>query len=137
MNLRRFAALGLGLGLFLQGGCSPPPRNDEEARHVGSKVNLSHFKQNTALYKGKAITLELKVEEPIDRSQGRSLQDYVGRDVKFSCIDKDGESVNLVIAIPKGIEVPEVGKADEVLVRFRCKSGSLREGNEAMLVDIP
>ena len=76
--------------------CSSPPSFERERRR-GPKVNLGDFINNTAAYKGKAIMLDLKVDEPIARSQGKSLQDYAGRDVKFTAVGPKGERLNFVI----------------------------------------
>jgi hypothetical protein len=46
-------------------------------------------------------------------------------------------SCNLCLAIPKSLEVPEVGNGDEVFVQFACSRGDLRQGNEAKSIELP
>ena len=122
--------------LLLPGSCSSPPSLERERRR-GPKVNLGDFINNTAAYKGKAIMLDLKVDEPIRRSQGKSLQDYVGREVKFTAVGPKGDQLNLVITIPAGLAVPAVGQSEEVSVTFICTRGNLRQGNEARAIESP
>lgn len=97
-------------------------------------MNIPHFIKSTPTYKGKIITLGLKVDEPIARDQGQSLRDFVGRPVKFATTAPTGEQLNLVINIPAGSSVPEVGHLDDVVVTFVCTRGNLREGNEAKAI---
>jgi hypothetical protein len=124
--------LAVFFSLLLIGGCSSTPAG-EDPHHRGPKINLSHFVKNTATYKGKAITLDVVIDEAIP--QGQSLQNYVGRDVKVAALGPKGEREPFVITIPQGLAVPDVGHADEVSVTFVCTRGSLRQGNEARLVE--
>ena len=127
-----FAILGccwLALGV----GCSPAHVSNEP-RHYGPKINISDFVTHTAAYKNRSITLALKVDEPIDRQQGQSLRDFVGRDVRFMSLGPKGEHLNLVIKIPEGLAVPDVSHSDEVSVTFMCSLGNLSRGNEAQVI---
>jgi hypothetical protein len=124
----------IALCLACLAGCPSRPSHDEP-RHYGPKVNVRHFMQNTAAYKGRIITLALKVDEVIDRGQGKSLRDYVGRDVKFTTTGAGGERLNIVIKIPEGVSIPEVGQSEELSITFLCTRGMLREGNEARIVE--
>jgi hypothetical protein len=129
-----FVILGyfwLALGV----GCSPSHVNNEP-RHYGPKINVSDFMNNTGAYKSRSITLSLKVDEPIDRQQGQSLRDFVGRDVRFMNLGPKGEQLNLVIKIPEGLSVPDVARSDEVSVTFLCSLGNLLRGNEAQIIAI-
>jgi hypothetical protein len=90
--------------------------------------------QNTAAYKGRLITLALKVDEAIDQAPGKSLRDLVGRDVKFTTTGPGSDRLNVVIKIPEGFAVPEVGQSEEVSITFLCTRGALREGNEAKII---
>jgi hypothetical protein len=121
----------------LLGGCSPSSSHLDEPHHRGPKINLRDFISHTAAYKGKSITLVLKVDEAIKGSQGQSSRSLVGRNVKFATIGPKGEMLNITIAIPENLSVPEVGIAEEVLVTFVCTRGSLRDGNEAKIVERP
>jgi hypothetical protein len=93
--------------------------------------------QNTATYKGRIITLAVEVDEAIDRGQGKSLRDFVGRDVKFTTNGLQGERLHVVIKIPEGISVPEVGQSEEVSITFLCTRGLLAQGNEAKIIEKP
>ena len=116
-------------------GCSSSSVREHERRQ-GAKINIPHFITHTANYKGKAISLELNVDGPIDLSKGQSLCDYVGRDAKFTTFGPKGERLNLVITIPAGLAVPQVGNSDDVRVWLFCKRGELKQGNEAKSIEI-
>ena len=45
--------------------------------------------------------------------------------------------LRLVITIPEGLAVPEVGYLDDVWVTFVCTRGNLQQGNEAKSIEIP
>jgi hypothetical protein len=122
------------LSLACLAGCPTRPSHDEP-RHYGPKVNVRHFLQSTAAYKGRIITLALKVDEVIDQAQGKSVRDYAGRDVKFTSTGPGGERLNIVIKIPEGVSLPEMGQSEEVSITFVCTRGMLREGNEARIVE--
>ena len=121
--------------LPLLGGCKRA--GQDEPHHVGAKVNISDFIRNTAAYRGKALMLSLRVDEPIARAQGQSLRNYVGRDVRFTTVGPSGEQLDLAVRIPDGLHVPEVGNSDEVLVTFVCTRGSLHDGNWARAIQSP
>jgi hypothetical protein len=118
--------------LLLSAGCSKPG-NVEVPHHRGPKINIPHFIKNTSTYKGKTITLDVVIDEPIP--PGKLLRDYRGRDVKVSAAGPKGEKLLLVITIPANLTVPEVGRADEVSVTFVCTRGNLQQGNEATLIE--
>src|SRR5262249_52735794 len=123
---------------LLATGCSPSARSradDEEAYHPGPKLNIPDFIKNTAAYKGKVITLLLKIDEAAPQGQGQTLQAFVGRDVKFRTAEPKGEQLHLVITIPKDLPVPDASPSDELSVRFACTRGNLRQGNEAKSIE--
>jgi hypothetical protein len=130
----RSVSLVLGL-IFLTGCSSHSGPGGTRHHHRGPKVNLADLLHNPAAYKGKSIMLVLQVDEDIDRGQGQSLRDYVGRDVKFTTVAAGGERLDLVITIPQGLSVPDVGRSEEVSVTFVCTRGDLRQGNEARLIE--
>jgi hypothetical protein len=136
LSPRWAVSLVVAFCLLCVAGCPGRPSHDEP-RHYGPKVNLRDFMQNTANYKGRIITLALQVDEVIDRGQGKSLRDYVGREVKFTTTASQGERLNVVIKIPEGVSVPEVGQSEEVSITFLCARGILRQGNEAKIVEKP
>ena len=79
----------------------------------------------------------LKVDEAIARNKGQSLRDFVGKEVKFAAAGPKSERLTVVIKIPAGLTVPEVGNADEVRVTFVCARGHMRQGNEAKSIELP
>jgi hypothetical protein len=93
--------------------------------------------RNTGAYKGKTITLGLRLDEPAASSSGQTLRDFVGRNVKFGATGPKGERLSLIIKIPENLTVPEVGSSDEVRVTFTCTRGDLRQGNEARSIEKP
>jgi hypothetical protein len=133
MDPQRVVPALLVLCLPLLGGCQSRVE-PEEPHHVGAKINIADFIQNTVAYKGKAIMLPLKVDEPTAPAQGQSLRNYLGRDVKFTTRGPKGERLDLVVKIPESLAVPEVGNSGEVFVTFVCTRGSLRQGNEARAI---
>jgi hypothetical protein len=129
------------LGLFVLSplfacGCSSRPDWETERHRHGAKVNILDFVTNTGAYRGKSITLELKVDEEGFRSQGRSLRGYVGKAVRFAILGLKGEQQKVVISIPAGVTIPE-DASEEVFVTFVCTRGSLWEGNQARIVEKP
>jgi hypothetical protein len=119
--------------LFISGFSSQNHHETERHRH-GAKVNVPDFLKNTSAYKGKSITLALKVGEDGFRSQGRTLRDYVGKDVLFTTLDPKGQQTKLLIAIPMDVTIPDE-TSDEVFVTFLCTRGHLRQGNKARLIE--
>jgi hypothetical protein len=117
--------------LVVFGGCSSTTY--DVPHHRGAKINVSHFAKKTATYKGKSITLDIRIDEPMRK--GQSLRDFVGRDVKVATFGPKGERVAFLITIPQGLSVPEVGNSDDVSVTFVCTRGSLQQGNEATLIE--
>ena len=136
MGRRRVLFCSIVLWIALCGGCSSPSGPVEKERHAGAKINIGDFIANSAAYKGKIISLTLKVDEPGVKNRGQSLREYAGRDAKFTTTGPKGERLNLVITLPKDVSVPE-GSSDEFLVRFVCTRGNLRQGNEARSIESP
>src|SRR5437762_6504884 len=62
MAPRCVLSLILVLGLLAITACSPPPSSGKPRRQ-GPKINMAHFIKNTPTYKGKTITLGLKIDE--------------------------------------------------------------------------
>jgi hypothetical protein len=135
MGVHRAVLILVVPSLVLAGGCSSRPAGETEHRH-GAKVNVLDFMKNTPAYKGKSITLGLKVNEHSFRSQGRSLRDYVGKEVEFTTLGPKGEQLKLVITIPHGVSIPD-DTLDEAFVTFVCSRGELRRGNQARIIEKP
>jgi hypothetical protein len=119
------------------GGCSGSGSPRKTERHEGPKVNVADFLGRPAAYKGKTITLALKVHEPIARDKGQSLRDYLGRYVRFTGSGPKGARFSLVLKLPPDLAVPDVGNSDEVRVTFVCTQGDLRQGNLARAITKP
>jgi len=113
------------------GGCTSS--RPEVPPHYGPRANVADFVKNTAKYKGKAITLDVRIDERM--ANGQTLRDYAGRDVKVAAKGPKGENLSFVTTIPPDLSVPAVGYGDEVRVALVCTRGSLREGNEARLIE--
>jgi len=139
MGVHRAVLVLLVPCLLLVGGCSSRPAGETERHRHGAKVNVLDFMKNTSTYKGKSITLELKVNEHNEhsfRSQGRSLRDYVGKDLEFTTLGPKVEQLKLVITIPQGVSISD-DTSDEVFVTFLCTRGDLRRGNQARIIEKP
>ena len=133
------SALGLVNSLatafcLLVGGCSSSS-NQEKPHSRAPKVNIPDFIKKPAAYKGKSITLALKVDRTAGQGQGQSFRDYVGRDVKFIAFGPKGERLSIVVSIPAGLAIPDLDSSEEVIVRFVCSGGNLRQGNVAKSIE--
>ena len=128
-------ALAILLSALVISGCSSSTTGASHSRRHGPKVNVLNFSTNPAAYKGKSITLALKVDEAFNPSQ--SLRDCAGREVQFTASAPRGQQIKLAIAVPPGLSMPEAGQGDEVFVTFVCKLGELHKGNEATLIELP
>jgi hypothetical protein len=117
---------------FIAGGCTPSPKHDVP-RHYGPRVSVSDFVKNTAKYKGKAITVDVRIDERMPN--GQSLRDYAGRDVRVAAKGPKGEQLSFILTIPPGLAVPDAVYSEDVRVALVCTRGSLREGNEAKLIE--
>ena len=118
------------LFVFIVGCTSSKP---EVPPHYGPRASVADFVKNTAKYEGKAITLDVRIDERF--ANGQSLRDYVGREVKVAAKGPRGENLSFVVSIPPDLSVPEAGYGDEVRVALVCTRGTLREGNEARLIE--
>jgi hypothetical protein len=130
MDSRGFAAIYAGLIGLVAAGCHKPVPV-ETHRHQGPKVNIADFISNTSAYKGKTITLVLKVHPAGTGKQEAS----VGRNVSFSAAGSKGERLRIVIAFPASLPMPESGAAAAYRVTFTCTRGSLTQGNDAREVE--
>ncbi len=133
----RLVRVTILLCLPFASGCTSSTRTRETHHHEGPKVNIAHFIANTATYKGKTITLDLKIDEATTGGTGDSLRAYAGREVRFSIPEAKAERTQIVIKIPEGLSAPDNRRGDEVRVTFVCTQGSLRVGNEAKSIQLP
>lgn len=103
----------------------------------GEKVNIPDLIDNTEKYKGKTITLKLKVDTSIHVNDEKSLRDYVGSDVKFHTFGPKREKLSIVIGIPEGTDVPKAVYLDELVITFKCNEGHLQRANTAITIKRP
>ena len=135
MPWNRLVILTLVPGLFVGTGCSSPGSTNLPRK--GAKVNLAHFFQQPASYRGKTLTLQLRVDDAIERDRGQSLRQFTNRYVRFLADGPRGELFHLVIRIPEDIPLPDAAKGDTVIVTFLCSRGNLQQGNEAKAIEKP
>jgi hypothetical protein len=133
---RGFCLVAIICPIFMA-GCTPRASHYDEPRHYGPKINLQDFMRNTAKYKGRLITLALRIDESPDRVQGKTLRDYIGREVAFATAGNQGERLRIVITIPASVSVPEAGQAETFSITFLCSRGMLQQGNEAKIIENP
>jgi hypothetical protein len=135
MGQRRVICVFLGMCALPVLGCtiSTPAR---KVHHHGARINISDFINHTPAYKGKTITLILKMDPTSVASQAKP-RDHAGQEVQFTTLGPKGEQLKLVITIPQEVSLPNVGPSDDVMVTFVCTQGSLRQGNQAKAVQIP
>jgi hypothetical protein len=135
MRRNLLVMLSLVPGLLVGSGCSSP--GSTNLPHKGAKVNLAHFFQQPAAYRGKTLTLQLRVDDAIDRERGESLRQFTNRYVRFVADRPSGELFHLVIRIPEDIPMPDAAKGDTVVMTFLCSRGNLQQGNEAKAIEKP
>ncbi|HEV2948729.1 MAG TPA: hypothetical protein VGX70_15245 [Gemmataceae bacterium] len=135
MGQRRVISVFLAMCFLPVLGCtlSTPTR---KVHHHGARINISDFINHTAAYKGKTITLILKMDQTSVPSQA-SPRDHAVQELQFTTVGPKGERLNLVITIPEDLFVPKVNPSEEVMVTFVCTQGSLRQGNHAKTIQIP
>ncbi len=76
----RIISLFLVGGLFLNCGCTSSTPTGK-VHHHGARINISDFMSHSAAYKGKTITLVLKVDPS---GPGKSVRNHLGSEVKFT-----------------------------------------------------
>jgi hypothetical protein len=125
------ALLILSLSIALA-GCTYAPSTHKPPRQ-GPKVNLLDLMHNTSAYKGKTMQFVLTVDEP----PGRTVREYVGRDLHLTAEAPGKERLHLTVTIPRGLAVPEVAAGAKVNVRFVCTRGEMQAGNVVRWMDLP
>lgn len=134
------------LAAVLAAGCAEPKR--EAAEKVGpppkqkpielkaapeSKAAVARqLMDDTPSLKGKSVSLRLLVGYS---GRGKRLPEQVGCDVDFFG-DVEQVPVKVVVHIPRGMTVPNVGEGDSAVVTFTC-GGKLDAGNVATKIARP
>lgn len=113
-------------------GCMSSTATTKKVHHHGAKINTADFIKHSMAYKGKTITLILRMD-PASAKPPASRQR--GRDLTFTKADAD--NLSIVITVPEEVSIPQVGPSDDLMVTFVCGQGSLRQGNIARVVQIP
>lgn len=103
----------------------------------GTSFDWADFIDNTGNYKGKTITLTLRVNSSVFADEGRSLRNLIGRNVELYGFGPNSERLDVIVSIPSDLSVPNVAFAESVVVTFLCKEGNLRRGNEAKAIKRP
>jgi hypothetical protein len=127
--------ISIFLCCFLVAGCTSSATT-RKVHHHGAKINIADFIHHTAAYKGKTITLILKLDH--SSAAGKILRtDDGGRELKFTTVGPKGEQLNLIITIPQEMSLPNEDPSGDLMVTFVCSQGSLRQGNHAKAIQIP
>ena len=113
-------------------GCMSSTTTTKKVHHHGAKINTADFIKHSMAYKGKTITLILRMDPASAKTPASGQR---GRDLTFTKADAD--NLSIVITMPEEISIPQVGPSDDLMVTFVCGQGSLRQGNIAKAVQIP
>jgi len=100
-------------------------------------VKVSDFIDHTNRYKGEVVTLPLMVRSRELIPSGQTLRALSGGAARFQGTSEDGNRLDLMIDLPRSLEIPKLSFGDRAVVSFRCKEGDLQRGNEAVEVRRP
>jgi hypothetical protein len=100
-------------------------------------VKIADFIDHTERYKGQVVTLPLMVRSRALIPQGQTLRDLAGGAARFQGTSDDGNRLDLMIDLPRSLEIPKLSFGDRALVSFRCTHGDLQRGNEAIEIRRP
>ena len=100
-------------------------------------VKIADFIDHTERYKGQIVTLPLMVRSRSLIPQGQTLRDLTGGAARFQGSSDDGNRLDLMIDLPRSLEIPKLSFGDRAIVTFRCTAGDLQSGNEAVEIRRP
>ncbi len=100
-----------------------------EGKPVSPKI--ADLADNTDAYKGKSVTVKMRWNFRGDYT----LRELRGETLAFTA-SEPGARADLLIDIPRDLDVPNAKDGDLLLVTFKC-GGSLKKGNVATAVKRP
>jgi hypothetical protein len=100
-------------------------------------VKISKFIDHTDRYKSQVVTLPLMVRSRELIPPGQTLRALAGGAARFQGTSEDGNRLDLIIDLPRSLEIPKLSFGDRAVVSFRCKEGDLQRGNEAVEIRRP
>jgi hypothetical protein len=102
-----------------------------------ASVKIADFIDHTGRYQGKVVTLPLTVRSRDLIPPGQTLRALAGGAARFQGTSEDGNRLDLMIDLPRTLEIPKLSFGDRAIVSFRCNDGDLQRGNEAVKVRRP
>jgi hypothetical protein len=102
-----------------------------------ASVKISDFIDHTERYKGQLVTLPLTVRSRALIPPGETLRSLAGGAARFQGSSEDGNRLDLTIDLPRSLEIPKLSFGDRALVTFRCTTGDLQRGNQAIEIRRP
>lgn len=125
-------------GLVLAWGCGA--RHEATDANSGDRIEPDQIVElidHPERFKGKTVTVLVRVDSHIHARDGDSLQKYAGRDVRFRAFGPGGSArLDLTVRMPAD-GLPNAKMDDELLVTFLCKEGRTASGNEGIRVERP
>jgi hypothetical protein len=100
-------------------------------------VRIADFIDHTERYKGQVVTLPLMVRSRALIPPGETLRALAGGAARFQGSSEDGNRLDLMIDLPRSLEIPKLSFGDRAVVSFRCNEGDLQRGNEAIEIRRP
>lgn len=95
-----------------------------------------HFVDHAASYKGKRLTLALRVARGNSppNSHAWRLEQSKGHYVLFNTLPDSRVHADVFVLIPENLNVPNAGPGEDVIVTFDCNLGKIGDGNEAVKI---
>ena len=100
-------------------------------------VKITDFIDYTSRYKGQVVTLPLMVRSRELIPPGQTLRALAGGAARFQGSSEDGNRLDLMIELPRSLDIPKLSFGDRAVVSFRCNQGELNRGNEAVEIRRP
>ncbi|MEZ6142599.1 MAG: GYF domain-containing protein [Zavarzinella sp.] len=94
------------------------------------KSERADFLDNTADYKGKAVRFECEWIGGGLRSRSTGRMTVLELDVYHG-----SGLFNVNVRVPEELEIPNIQKADDLVVTFLCEQGKLNTGNKALKIE--